>query len=278
LEDGQVGCLWGGVYTEGGTLLKITKPGITLRSAPGERATIKARVYVTKGADGVTIRNLNLDGSPSPRSSPTINANYTKWIGNDVTNHHKSESCFLIGDYTYGIATGTLIQGNRIHDCGRLPRTNHDHGIYLKVARNTRIVGNQIFDNADRGIQLRTDAQRTTIKRNVIDGNGQGIIFSGSNGKASSYNTVENNVISFSAVRHNVESWYPGGSLIGVGNVVRNNCVYGGARGSVSGGIQFPTIGFSATSNVLRDPLYVNRQAEDFHLRSGSPCKAILAG
>jgi parallel beta-helix repeat protein len=278
LSAGEIGCLRGGTYTEGDTLLKITRPGITLRSAPGERATIKARIHVAEGANGAVVRNLNLDGSPNKLPSPTVNADNTRWLNNDVTNRHRSQSCFVIGDKYYGIADDTLISNNRIHNCGRLPRTNHDHGIYINEGRGTRIIDNKIYDNSDRGIQLRASAQRTVIRRNIIDGNGEGIIFSGSDGTASNNTTVENNIISFSTVRHNAESYYPKGNPIGKGNLVTNNCVYGGARGGSDGGIQSPQIGFVAKNNVLKNPLFVNRANNDFRLRSNSPCKSLYAG
>ena len=72
-----------------------------------------------------------------------------------------------------------VIEGNRIHDCGELPAANHDHGIYVGNAAGRSIRDNWIYDNADRGIQLYPDADRTAITGNVIDGNGQGVIFGG---------------------------------------------------------------------------------------------------
>jgi parallel beta-helix repeat protein len=257
--------------------LRISKPGITLQSAPGERATIKARVYVPAGADGVTVQNLNLNGAPNPVPSPTINADNTRWLNNDVTNEHRSKSCFIIGHIDYGTATGTLIRNNRIHDCGSLPGVStypHGHGIYINSARDTRIIGNEIYGNTDRGIQLRIDAQRTTIERNIIDGNGTGIIFSGDHGSASNGTVVTNNIISFPRDTYTVNSFYPTGNPIGQNNVVRNNCMFDG-RGS---GVKESQVGFSASDNVIRDPLYVDRAKHDFRLREGSPCKSILAG
>src|SRR5207244_878764 len=83
----------------------------------------------------------------------------------------------------YGRAVGDVIQRNRIHDCGRVPSSNHDHGIYLAYSDNTKVLDNVIFDNADRGVQFYPDAQGTVVKGNVIDGNGEGVIFSGAGGR-----------------------------------------------------------------------------------------------
>ena len=85
-----------------------------------------------------------------------------------------------------------MIERNRIHNCGELPATNHHHGIYVEASDGARITDNWIYDNADRGVQLFPDAQGTYVARNVIDGNGQGIIFS----RKSANNVVEHNVIS----------------------------------------------------------------------------------
>ena len=139
-----------------------------LQSYPGERAEIKGRILISEGADYLMVKDLDFDGSGGPKSSEgftlpslTVNANNTRWCGNNVTNHHTG-ICFLVGDDDYGTATGTVVRDNHIHNCGRLPRTNHDHGIYVNSARNTKVIGNRIYDNAARGIQIYLDAQRTS--------------------------------------------------------------------------------------------------------------------
>src|SRR5205823_1630488 len=111
---------------------------------------------------------------------------------------------------------------------------------------NAQILHNVIFDNSDRGVQLYPDSQGATIKYNIIDSNGEGIIFSGDFGIASSNNDVENNVITNSNVRNNVESWYPGGNPVGHGNVLANNCIHGGAGDHGSGGLDTSGRGFVA--------------------------------
>lgn len=279
LRPGETGCLRAGTYDED---VKISRGGragaeITIRSYPGERALLLGRLWLARGADHVTIAHLNLDGrNRSGLPSPTVNASDVTFRSNDVTNRHTG-ICFILGSEKRGTATRTLIEGNRIHDCGRRPSTNHDHGIYVEKARNARIVGNAIFGNTDRGIQLYPDAQGTRIVGNVIDGNGQGILFAGDGGIASNDNLVEGNLITNSRIRHNVESYYPRGTPAGRGNVVRRNCVRGGARDDGDGGVQDDTEGFRAIMNRIADPLYRNRRAGDFRLRDDSPCRGVLA-
>ena len=271
LSSGQTGCLRAGTYSADDQV-KVSNPGITLASYPGERARLEGRLWIAEGANGVTVQDLVLDGVNSgDLPSPTVNADDAVFHNNEVTNEHTA-ICFDLGNSDYGRAARTLIEANRIHDCGQLPATNHDHGIYVARADDTVIRDNLIYRNADRGIQLYPDAQHSTITGNVIDGNGEGIIFSGASGDASSNNLVEHNLITNAQVRYNVESYYPSGNPIGTGNVVRNNCIWGGAEGNIEGP------GYSATGNIFANPLYVDRASGNFALQDGSPCADVLSG
>jgi parallel beta-helix repeat protein len=273
LSPGQTGCLRAGLY-EGN--VKVAKPGITLTRYAGDKATVRGRFWVAEGADNVTVEGLYLDGTnDNILPSPSINADGATFRRNDVTNYNHS-ICFSLGHPDWGRADNTTIEFNRIHNCGRLPATNHDHGIYVTTATNTLIRGNWIYDNADRGIQLYPDAQNTTITGNVIDGNGQGIIFSGDGGIASNDNLVEGNVIANSKLRNNVESWYPPGNPIGRNNIVRDNCVKGGAYDEGNGGISDQR-GFKVVETLRTKPSYASRSTRDFRLAAGNPCRDVLA-
>ena len=274
LRPGETGCLRSGTYNED---VKVSKGGsasarVTLRSYPGERATVKGRFWIAEGADFVTVAQLDLNGVNSARNpSPTVNSNDAIFEDNDVTNDH-TEICFLLGN-SWGDANRTIIRRNRVHDCGRLPAANQDHGIYVGEGEGNQILDNLIYDNADRGVQLYPDAQRTRIAGNVIDGNGEGIIFGGEHGDAPNDNVVEGNVITNSRVRWNVESWFADGNPIGRNNVVRNNCVFNGRNGNIA-----PQIGFTAIDNLVRDPKFADRAAKDFRLAADSPCRDLYTG
>lgn len=286
LAAGQTGCLRAGSYTGG---LSIGKGGVsetqrvTIRAYSGEKATLAGRVVVRKGANFVTVEQLHLDGRNAENlPSPTVNANDVTFRRNDVTNFHTA-ICFVLGasnvdnSVANGRAARTVIALNRIHNCGKLPATNHHHGIYVEGTDHARITGNWIYDNADRGIQLYPDAQHTTVTDNVIDGNGTGIIFSGDQGISSHDSVVEHNVITNARLRFNVESWYPSGTPAGRNNILRSNCVHGSARKDYGpGGIATADGGFTATSNTVADPLYVDRSAKDFTLRPESACAALV--
>ena len=271
LAAGETGCLGAGTYNESLRVNHGGQPGapIQLTSAPGGQATLVGRLYVPQGSNDVVVSDLALDGrNASNLPSPTVNGDRVTFARDDVTDGHTS-ICFSIGSVDWGTAHDVVLDANRIHDCGRLPygSTNHDHGIYVESARGTVITNNVVYDNADRGIQLYPDAQGSTIANNVIDGNGEGIIFSGDGGLASSGNVVRRNVISNSRVRYNVESWWPTGNPVGTGNVASDNCLWNGTQGNVA-----DQVGFTASNNRVANPSYTDRSSGNFALASGSAC------
>ena len=270
LKAGQTGCLRAGVF-QGDA--KVTKGGsasapTTITSYPGERAKVVGRVHVADEANHVVVQQLDLDGRNDDNlPSPTVNGDGIVFRDNDVSNGHTT-ICFVLGSDGYGRARGTVIERNRIHNCGQLPPTNHHHGIYVEASDGARITDNWIYDNADRGVQLFPDAQGTYVARNVIDGNGQGVIFS----RESANNVVENNVISNPVVRYNIEDW----QLSGGGNMARRNCVWSTRHAGNPGGIQ-PGLEVPVVANLATNPEYVDRGAKDFRLRPGSPCITFSA-
>jgi hypothetical protein len=228
-------------------------------------------MYLPQGSDHVVVSGLMLDGTNSETlPSPTVNSADVTFEGDDITNHHTG-ICFTLGASPTEAATDIRIRWNRIHGCGRLPPTNHDHGVYDEYSSSVLIAWNLIYDNADRGVQLYPSAQHTTIVNNVIDGNGEGVIVSGSSGLASSDNLVANNVISNAAMRYDVESWYPPGNPLGTNNVIRDNCLWGGAKGTVdeSGG------GFLVLRNTVADPRFADRARGDFRMRPAGRCLRV---
>lgn len=278
LGPGQVGCLRAGTYGGGLTFGHGGSAGapIVLRSYPGEQALVTGRVWVERGSNNVTVADLALDGNyqdPSERRlpSPTINADNVTFEHDDVTDDH-TEICFDVGSETYGEADSTVIAYDHIHDCGVMPAANHDHGIYVQDATSFKIVGNLIDHNADRGIQLYPNGDGGVIADNVISENGEGLIFSGEEGAASSENLVEHNLIVNSLVRSDIESWYPQGNPVGVGNVARDNCVS-------RRGIEMADAGFTAQENVVASPgELVTTEGGGYAALPGSACAAVLAG
>lgn len=275
LRPGQTGCLQPGTYygevrfNRGGA----RRRPITLRSVPGSTATVIGRVYVPAGSNYVRVVGLRLDGRNADNlPSPTVDSAWDQFVADDVTNDHTAVCFELGGNAGYGAAIGTVIEGSRIHDCGRLPPTNHEHGIYVANSVGARIIDNLIYDNADRGIQLYWNAQRTRIAGNIIDHNGEGVIISGDFGFVSSHNLILNNIITNSTVRADVESYWPEQSREGVGNLVAGNCLFGGRRR-----LDSREGGFVARDNLQVNPRYTDAAAAGYGLAPGSPCAALLA-
>ena len=270
LRAGDTGCLRAGVYDED---VEITRGGTaeaptTITSFPGERATVVGRLHVTNEANHVLIQQLELDGrNDAGLPSPTVNGDHVVFRDNDVTNHHTS-ICFLLGSDEWGRAEGTVIERNRIHNCGELPPTNHHHGIYVEESEGARITDNWIYDNADRGIQLFPDAHGTYIAGNVLDGNGQGVVFS----RRSSNNVLERNVLSYPLIRYNLEDY----ELTGSGNIARRNCLWS-VRHWGNAGVQLD-FAVPAWENVVTEPGYVGRERKDFRLTPGSQCAGFNPG
>ncbi len=278
LGPGDTGCLDAGTYHQ--AILAIQNSGtreqrVVLRSTPGQRALIEGQIWIADNANFVTVAYVDNDATttdlPAPRPSPVVNGDDALFYGIDVWS--RNSVCFYLGDSEWGVAYRTVIRHNRIHDCGE-SGTNHRHGIYMADAVDAVIEENAIYDNPDRGIQLYPYSRGAIIRHNVIDSNGEGIIISGDNGNASSDNLIEENVISNSRLRHDVESWWPTGNPIGQNNEVRDNCIGGGNFGA----IEEPEIGFTADDNILTTPTFLDPANKNFGLPTGSPCGAVMDG
>lgn len=281
LNAGQVGCLRQGRYDEAVDVKKGGAPGapLTLTSYPGERVELRGRLQIKSGADHVTVSGLRLIGDATG-VSPAVFASDVTFNHNDVTNDNQG-ICFNLGHQNAGRADRFTLRGNRIHHCGKLPPGNRDHGVYVNHATGGRILNNVIYANADRGIQLYPNAVSTLIRGNIIDGNGQGVLFGseGSNNPTvrrappSSGNIVEHNVITNSRVRNNVEVSWAGD--VGEANVVRRNCLFGAAQGGAAG-VQPSMPGVLIADNVVADPDYADRDEGSFVLGRRSDCREIM--
>ncbi len=273
LPAGHAGCLRAGTYVGDVTVRRggSTAHPLTLRSFPGELARLIGRLVIADGADDVLVEDLALDGNArvDRLPSPTVNADHVSFERLDVTNDRTDNICFLLGDPEYGRADDAVIRDSRIHDCGT---SAQDHGIYVGASTGSLILGNAIYRNSGRGIQLYPDAQRTTIVGNLMLDNGIGVMFSGANGIAASDNLVAGNVIVDSR-DYNINDYYPSGTPPGRGNVVRSNCIHGGRPGDIIA----PRIGFSATANVFVDPGPVDPlRPPGFGLAKHSSCGRLL--
>jgi parallel beta-helix repeat protein len=271
LGTGETGCLREGIYHEPET--RVKREHVTLQSAPGERAIWRGRLVLRGRGDRVI--GLTLDGSYGPSCcggtgtlpSPTIHAAGVVVAGNDISS---PDSGICVHPRTWGHQRpdNFHILGNRVHDCGRLPHTEHDHGIYVAAGYNGEIRDNVVYDNADRGIQLYPEAKYTLVEHNTVDGNGSGIVFS----ERSAANRVENNVFTNSVVRWNAETF----RLSGRGNRFSGNCVRPGNRDpeyNAHGGVDLPPTVAQNGNRRASDAVYgPARTAGDLRVQPGSDC------
>lgn len=212
------------------------------------RALIEGRLVCAPQSAGMRISSVNLDGR-NAQALPSWTVNAPDVVFEDVvaSNYHQ-EIGFLVGS-DWGRADKFKLLDSVVHNCGRLDRqanpNEQDHGIYVGASTGFSIEHCQIFNNADRGIQLYPDAQDGLIEECTIVNNGTGVQFSGAGAKTSSGNRVRGCTItgnkSTLSTRYDVMSWYPFGTPAGTDNVVEG-CVVG---------TQPPTlVGFAMRDNL----------------------------
>lgn len=278
IGPGQIGCLRGSftgdvTFHEPGTAVAP----IMLRSQPGIRASVRGRMWIPDGARHVVVQDLDIDGrnlDDGELPSPTIQGDGSMLLHNDITNR-SHYICIILGSIRgYGAARNVVIDSNRIHRCGRRPTNNEHHGIYVESAFGTRITNNVLWQNQSRGIQLYPNANGSYIARNVIVANGEGVIFSGNHGYASSNNRVVDNLIAHSRTRYDIEHWWPAGNPVGRGNLAARNCVWGGHDGTIIR----PAVGFSARANIEERPRFRDLARGDLRAAAGSGCTWLLGG
>ncbi len=265
LTRGQTGCLHRGVYSAEVSppyVLQVDRAGVTIRSVPGERATVRGIVYVPKGADRVTLADLDIDGrrdiAGDTTTSVKVNANDVILDGNDITNDKRAICAVLGGTGSWGIANRTIVRNNTFHDCGNPQHGFFDHALYLDQANDTLVTDNLFLRSASYAVHLYPNAQRTLVTHNVMVDNGAGVKFAGADGTASSDNIVEHNVIATSTRTTGIESWW--GSGQGTGNIARHNCLANRTNTDSASG------GFTLTANAT---------AKDYRSRA---CMAALDG
>ena len=277
LKPGQTGCLREGRYTDTPNedyAVRFERGGragapITLRSAPGERATLRGIVDVPADADHVAIGALAIVGT-GEQNTVKVYASDVLIDGNDITNRNREHSCLFLGSPEAGAAIDVVVRHNYLHDCGSPSNDNKDHGIYAAKVRGGEISENLIVNPAAYAIQLYPDTRGVRVSRNVIDGGRAvrgGIVIGGDDDSESSGNTIEHNVIAHTATAP-VTGYWPDDT--GRGNVVSSNCVHDGDRIDFDGLLVRGTVG--------GDPRFRDRANRDYRLRDDSACLGLLGG
>ena len=233
-----------------------------------EAVTLKGAIKVKPAGHHSTIEGMKLHGAGD--IGPKIYADGTVLRDNEITNEHTSTCVHVASWYDGPAPEGVVIERNRIHDCGELPSTNKEHGIYLSEARDAIVRDNWIYDNVDRGVQQYFEVHGARITGNVIVGNGQGLNFSGGSDQI-----VEGNIIASANRRWNV---YAGSTGSPGEGVLRDNCVFADEPDfTANGGIESSNV-FAEADNLIAKPRFADPDAGDFHLEPGDPCLAKYTG
>ncbi|HEX3511610.1 MAG TPA: right-handed parallel beta-helix repeat-containing protein [Solirubrobacteraceae bacterium] len=298
LHAGQTGCLASGqTFNEGVSIHSGESHGaegapVTLTSAqPSAPALINGRVATETGADWLTFTHLDFTYSEHGLPSITVGSAHTTWTYDDVT--APTTICFNLINSSWGLAQSTLIEHDRVHNCGsqetflcnqNIPTCEtppndgfYLHAVYVGGGRNTTIRNNYLYDNADRGVQMRSGAEGVIVEHNIIDGNGEGVIF----GDGASHATVQWNIITSSHSRCGELGScydYAASEYNAVGsNLLAHNDVYGNQCAQAVPAC-WPNVGnvekmghVTVEQNLEAAPRYVDAAAGDYTLQSGSP-------
>jgi hypothetical protein len=278
LRPGQTGCLRAGTYSEPSEFVVRFDHGgrpdarITLRSHPGERATLLGNVAVINGSDYVTLSRLRIEGTGGSNTVKTY-ATGTIVEHSDITNAWRGRSCMILGSDSYGVAVAPIVRRNRFHECGSRTNRNQDHAVYAQSAVSGHIIRNVFWNSAAYAIHLYPNARRTRVANNVVDGSAPsvrgGLLVGGESGKASSDNVIERNVIAYAESYNITADW---DEPIGTGNIVARNCLWGGREGNVDRSEG----GFRTYANIVANPAFQNRRSRDYRLRAASPCRRVI--
>jgi parallel beta-helix repeat protein len=270
LSAGQVVCLSPGRYsgqvdfTRGGT---VASPATITSLDPANPAVIYGRVVTHPGANNLVLSHLKLENyAPSSlASSVTIASDNVTLSRNEITSDNTVICVNTLNSATYGVAHDTVIDHNRVHDCGPAifdGSHNHEQGLYL-TSHGAVVTNNVIYHNSARGIQLRGQDD-AVVHNNIVDGNGEGVLF----GEFTTLdNEVYNNIFTNPLTRNNAEQYQCGSNC--TGNSFHDNCVW-----SPSGAGKIALTNVATYNNRVVDPKYVNAAARDYRLQANSPCAA----
>ena len=191
LRPEQTGCFRGGTYTF--SRIKLVTPRITLAPYGDDAVTLEGEIKVLPAGAGSTIEGLKLNGASGTRQHRTEDLR-RRGDSARQRDHQRPHEHLRLG---VAVVLGPPAAG-RDHRAQPHPRLRAAARPPTRTMASTsprpatRVIrDNWIYDNADRGIQLYPDADGSTITGNVIDSNGEGIVFAGDGPDVSSDNLVD---------------------------------------------------------------------------------------
>jgi Right handed beta helix region len=270
LEKGQALLLRGGTYREN---LVMTRGGTSARPIivqnyphehpilrPGDTDENNMPLQVGSGAAYLRFSGLVFEGARGP-STTNI---YVWGSAHDVTfTQCESRWSARQGFFSEAMTRGIRISRCYFHDNGGAGPRNLDHNLYIE-GRN-HVIANNVITGAKNGygIQLYPSSDRVVVANNTVALNRSGFVLGGEGSATTRNARVVNNIIAFNQEYGVTVDW---GDSRGTGDVVADNVVFGNDENldTSAGGVVW-------SSNLVRDPLFVDLSRQAFHLRAGSP-------
>jgi hypothetical protein len=230
---------------------------------------VDGAIWIDPPARGARITGLRLTTTDTVYDTPLkVQADDAVVRGNRISAFDNT-ACISVGSVR--TAWRTRIERNWIHNCGKTDKFTHL--LYLASTRDAVVRDNLLYDNhGGWAVHLYPDADHTLVEHNLIDRNEGGVVFAGDgSGNTSDYNLVQNNAITFSSPRWNLEGSWSGGP-VGTGNLARSNCLYSVGPDAPSGiGEQS---GFEARDNTVlgRSPY----RPRTYRFLKGNPCAPLV--
>ncbi len=210
-------------------------------------------------------------GTPAKENAVqiVIDGKSDKLVEDNITNSD-TNICLIAGSH----AEGTLLEHDRIHNCGPavesaktgFPLLNeepgwHDHGVY-DFGHNTVVRNNYIYDNSRAGVLLYGGGEGAVIEHNILDHNGTGVWIGNDSNSVIAWNIVTNSTSPRAELDYGIGAFEPG-----PGNLAKDNCLYGNLSGEVGTG-HFATSENKANAN----PVYANAGRNEYTLGTESKC------
>jgi hypothetical protein len=240
----------------------VISRNVALRSSGSTHATLLGGITIESGADGSSVSGLTIHGRGSGRAVILVQANDIHIVGNSIDGIGSTDTntaCVNVDR-----ARGVVIDSNSISSCTKATRTGlAAPGIFVGSGYGTRISNNLITHTAGYGIVLGPNAQHSHVTHDIVDGTAGGILINGNAKTASSYNVIEDDILSNLGGHAVLAQW---GGLTGTHNAVSSTCMWHAFGGTIS------AAGVAASGNVVADPRYKNRPTD--YTITGGPCAA----
>jgi Right handed beta helix region len=302
LAAGQTGCLASGqtfdnepdrtgrgsIVVRGGETHGAEGAPVTITSTdPSNPAVISHSVSLEGAADWITFTHLKFawaqpgqclwtaEGNPydCPEEGHVqiaVSSRHTSWTWDEITSED-TNICFNVVSYAGGTAEYTLIEHDRIHDCGTPvtdahPTVNeepgwHEHAIY-DYGNFTTIRNNYIYNASRDGVLLYPQGNGAKVEHNIIDSSGAGVSLAGVANVVVRWNIITN---AYSPRGYDQDGVNTSGA--GSGNVVEHNCLYRNPSGELD--VSGVTVGENLLST---DPRYASTANHEYTLQTSSQC------